>query len=211
MRKTIIGLLLLTLMAVPASADEVYNFLKQGYSFIEGDFVGGVGLFEPLQPENPPFDFDYAGYEVTWVATGLEIIEFNEVGTFQSYILAGGIIGVYEDASFDLDYGAAPADGVASGSNGTAALTGTISSGNIFFNTATGIGSITAACHFDGGTRLAELGPLAAAEWTLFDGMTDDGTTNVPPGYHSRLAGRLFAETSTATEDSNLSRIRALY
>lgn len=211
MRKAIIGLVLLALMVTPAAADEVYNFLKQGYSFIEGDFVGGVGLFEPIQTENPPFDFDYAGMEVTWVVTDVEIVDYNEVGTFQTYELAGGLIGVYEDPDFDLDYGADPATGVATGSDGTAALTGTISAGSIFFNTGTGIGSITLNCMFNGGSRLAELGDLALQDWTLFDGMTDDGVTEIPAGYHTRLAGRIYTTETVAVDDSNLSRIRSLY
>jgi len=168
MRKAIIGVALLLLMAVPASADTIYNFLKQGYGYLEGntpgDLAGGVGLFEPLQPENPPFAFDYAGYEVTWVITDMVLTSYSQVSIFRNYQFAGGNIGVYEDADFDLDYGASPATGIATGSDGTAALTGSISSAVILYNSLTNTGTINGYCTFTGGSRLAELGDLAMLE-----------------------------------------------
>jgi hypothetical protein len=216
MRKAIIGVALLLLMAVPASADDiVYNFLQQGYGFIEGntpgDQAGVVGLFEPLQPENPPFDFDYAGTEVTWVITGMTLANYSEVSVYQTYQFTGGDIGVFEDASFDLDYGNSPAEGIASGSNGTAALTGTMSSATILFNTMTLVGTFNGYCTFTGGSRLAELGDLAMLEWQVFDGMSANPEVQVPPGYHSRWAGRIFTAETVATESSSISQIRALY
>lgn len=211
MRKLFIGLLLLLMVAVPASADEVFNFLKQGYGFIEGNLAGGVGLFEPIQPENPPFDFDYATMEVTWVITDMEVVSFSEFGFFQSYEFSGGVIGVYEDPDFDLDYGTAPATGIATGSDGTAALTGVLSTGSMIFNTFTEVGSFSALCMFTGGTRLVELGNLAMQEWQIFNGISSDASTNVPPGYHTRWAGRIYTTDTVPTEETSLSRIRALY
>ena len=215
MRKAIIGVVLLLLMAVPASADTIYNFLKQGYGYLEGttpgDLAGGVGLFEPLQPENPPFDFDYVGYEVTWVITDMVLMSYSQVSIFENYQFAGGSIGVYEDADFDLDYGVDPATGIATGSDGTAALTGTISSAVILFNTLTDVGTINGYCTFTGGSRLAELGDLSMLEWQIFNGISANASVQVPPGYHTRWAGRIFTTETVATEASNFSRIRALY
>jgi len=215
MRKAIIGVALLLLMAVPASADTIYNFLKQGYGYLEGntpgDMAGGVGLFEPIQPENPPFAFDYVGYEVTWVITDMVLASYSQVSIFENYQFAGGNIGVYEDADFDLDYGGSPATGIATGSDGTAALTGSISSAIILFNTLTDTGTINGYCTFTGGSRLAELGDLAMLEWQIFDGISANAGVDVPPGYHTRWAGRIFTTDTVATESSSLSRIRALY
>jgi hypothetical protein len=215
MRKSIIVLLLLLMVVVPASADEFYNFLKQGYGFIEGtetgDLAGGVGLLEPLQTQNPPFDFDYDNFEVTWVIEGMAVESYSEMGTFQSFSFAGGTIGIYEDADFDLDYGVDTATGIATGSDGVAALTGTISTGSIFYNTFTEVGTFLGICMFDGGSRLVELGDLANQEWEIFDGISGDASTNVPPGYHTRWSGRITTTETVATEGSSLSRIRALY
>lgn len=215
MRKAIIGVALLLLMAVPASADTIYNFLKQGYGYLEGntpgDLAGGVGLFEPLQPENPPIVFDYTNFEVTWVITDMVVTNYSQVSVFQTYQLAGGNIGIYEDADFDLDYGASPATGIATGSDGTAALTGTLSTAVILYNTMTDTGTFNGYCTFTGGSRLAELGDLAMLEWQIFDGLSANASVQVPPGYHTRWAGRIFATESVATEPSSLSRIRSLY
>jgi len=215
MRKAIIGVALLLLMAVPASADTIYNFLKQGYGYLEGntpgDLAGGIGLFEPLQPENPPFAFDYANFEVTWVITDMVLTNFSQVSVFRTYQFAGGNIGVYEDADFDLDYGASPATGIATGSDGTAALTGTISTGVILFNTMTNTGTFNGYCTFTGGSRLGELGDLAMLEWQIFNGLSANAGVQVPPGYHARWAGRIFTTETVATESSSLSHIRSLY
>jgi hypothetical protein len=215
MRKAIIGVVLLLLMAVPASADTTYNFLKQGYGYLEGntpgDLAGGVGLLEPLQPENPPFDFDYVGYEVTWVITDMVLTSYSQVSIFENYQFAGGSIGIYEDADFDLDYGASPATGIATGSDGTAALTGAMSTAVILFNTMTDVGTFNGYCTFTGGSRLAQLGDLSMLEWQVFDGISANTGVNVPPGYHTRWAGRIFTTETVATEETNFSRIRALY
>ncbi len=215
MSKSIIVLLLLLMVVVPASADEYYNFLNQGYGFIEGtepgDLAGGVGLLEPLQTQNPPFDFDFDNFEVSWVVTGMAVETFSVMGPFESYTFTGGIIGIYEDADFDLDYGVDPATGIATGSDGVPALTGTLSTGSIFYNTSTQIGTFMGICTFDGGSRLVELGDLANGEWEFFNGISGEVDVNVPPGYHTRWAGRITATETVATESSSMSRIRALY
>ncbi len=215
MRKSIIVLLLLLMVVVPASADEFNNFLTQGYGFIEGnnpgDLAGVVGLLEPLQTQNPPFDFDFGNFEVTWVITGMAVETYSEMGSFQSFTFTGGSIGLYEDADFDLDYGADPATGIATGSDGTAALTGTLSTGSIFYNSFTEVGTFLGVCMFDGGSRLAELGELANQEWEVFNGISADDAVNVPAGYHTRWAGRITTTDTVATESSSMSSIRALY
>jgi hypothetical protein len=205
----------LLLMAVPASADTIYNFLKQGYGYIEGNtpgsLAGGVGLLEPLQPENPPFNFDYTGYQVTWVIKDMVLTSYSQVSIFRNYQFAGGTIGIYEDADFDLNYGASPATGIATGSDGTAALTGAMSTAVILWNTMTNTGTFNGYCTFTGGSRLGQLGDLAMLEWQIFDGLSANTGVNVPPGYQSRWAGRIFTTETVATESSSLSQIRALY
>lgn len=216
MRKSIIGLVLLLMVAVPVSGDEIYTFQKQGYGFIEGtnvgDLAGAVGLFEPNQTLNPPIVFDYVGFEVTWVITGMEITNFIDAGMFNFYDFAGGTIGVYEDGTFNLDYGTDPATGIATGSDGAQALVGYITTGTLVYNTMDETGNFTANCVFTGGDRYGELpGGTPMQEWLIFDGVSADETTNVPAGYHTRWAGRIYATDTVATEKNSMSRIRALY
>jgi hypothetical protein len=213
----ILSLMLLLLMATsPAFAEEEYNLLKQGYSFFDlfqGGSGGAVGRLEPLQTQNPPIDFEYdpATYEVTWAYQDMEVVSYNEIGLLRVWSLAGGTIGIYEDASPDLDYGNDPATGIATATNGTAALLGDVSTAAFTFNTISETGTFSGMFTWSGGTRLAELGDLAFQEWNIFHGASSDESVNVPDGYHSRFAGRIYVMGPTAIEDGSWSQIRALY
>lgn len=215
MRISIIGLMLLLLLATSAAiAEEEYNFLKQGYSFFDtnvGGTGGAVGLLEPLQTQNPPFAFDYDGFQVTYAYLDMQIASYEEIGTLRVWSLTGGSIGIYEDASFDLDYGANPATGIATATNGTAALIGDISTAAFTFNTLSETGTFSGLFTWTGGTRYGELGDLAFVEWNIFHGASSDSQVNVPSGYHSRFAGRIYVMGPTANEESSWSQIRSLY
>ncbi len=212
MKRLFIAFLLSVLLVVPAAADEVFNFQKQGYGFvIDATSIGAVGLLEPLQTQNPPFDFDFANFQITWALQDMVITDYNEFGSLQIWDMAGGVIGVYEDSNFDLDYGLAPATGLATGTNGTAALTGFIYSAGYIFNSFTETGTFSGRCFFDGGTRLAELGPLAQFDWEIFDGTSAQIAVNVPQGYHTRFAGRIFTNFIVPVESSTMSQLKSLY
>ena len=84
MKRIFLAFLLSVLLVVPAAADEVFNFLKQGYGFIIDDSsIGAVGLLEPLQTQNPPFPFDFDNFEVTWAVQDMVIDGFTNVDAFQ--------------------------------------------------------------------------------------------------------------------------------
>jgi hypothetical protein len=206
-------MLLLLLATSTAFAEEEYNFLKQGYSFfnLDADTGGACGLLEPNQTQNPPIDFDYINYEVTWAYEGMTITSYEEIGILRVWSLAGGTIGIYEDDSFDLDYGDDPAIGIATATNGTPALTGEISTAAFTFNVDAETGTFSGLFTWTGGSRLAELGDLANNEWSIFHGASSDEAVNVPSGYHSRFAGRVYTMGETATETSSWSQVRSLY
>jgi hypothetical protein len=204
-------MLLLLLATSPAFAEEEYNFLKQGYSFFSETTGGACGLLEPNQTQNPPIDFDYVNYQVTWAYEGMTIDSYEEIGILRVWSLSGGTIGIYEDDSFDLDYGDDPATGIATATNGTPALTGEIATAAFTFNVDAETGTFSGLFTWSGGTRLAELGDLAESEWNIFHPASSDVAVNVPPGYHSRFGGRVYVMGPTATEDSSWSQVRALY
>jgi hypothetical protein len=207
-------MLLLLLATSAAFAEEEYNFLKQGYSFFDtfnGGSGGAVGLLEPIQTQNPPIAFDYDAFEVSYAYLDMVVDSYEEIGDLRVWSLMGGTIGIYEDASPDLDYGADPATGIATATDGAAALVGDISTASFIFNTDTETGTFSGLFEWTGGTRYAELGDLAFAEWNIFHGASSDAQVNVPPGYHSRFAGRVYVMGPTPTEDSSWSQIRSLY
>ncbi len=210
MRKVLVGLILLLMVAVPALA-EVYNFTKEGYSFHDDVTMGAVGLLEPLQTQNPPFEFDFDTYEVSWALLDMTIVDYYEVMTIQVWEMTGGTIGIYEDPGFDLDYGVDPATGIATATNGTPALTGTVTDAAMMFDTNTQTGTFTGNMLFSGGSRYADLGVLGDVDWHLFDGASANDQVNVPPGYHTRFVGRMFTDDIVATEETSFSKIRSLY
>lgn len=215
MRTTFIGFMLLLLLATSSAfAEEEYNFLKQGYSFFDtfpDGYGGACGYLEPLQTQNPPFDFDFINFEVTWAYEVMLVTSYEVIGDLRVWTLSGGTIGIYEDDSFDLDYGDDPATGIATATNGTPALTGEITTAAFTFNAAMEIGTFSGMFMWTGGSRLAELGDLANNEWSIFHGASSDESVNVPLGYHSRFAGRIYTMGETATETSSWSQVRSLY
>lgn len=215
MRTTFIGFMLLLLLATSSVfAEEEYNFLKQGYSFFDtvpDGYGGACGLLEPNQTQNPPIDFDYVNYEVSWVYEDMLITSYEEIGILRVWTLSGGTIGIYEDDSPDLDYGDDPVTGIATASDGTPALTGVISTAAFTFNVMSETGTFSGFFEWTGGSRLAEIGNLAESVWSIFHPASSDDAVNVPDGYHSRFPGRIYAEGETATASSSWSQVRSLY
>jgi len=212
MRTTIVAVLLLVLALPAAAQDEsTWNFLREGYGFFEGTTVGAIGKLEPVQSENPPLVFDFEAAEVTWAMLDMEIVSESTVGDLTFWEMTGGTVAIYEDPAFDLDYGASPAAGLPTATNGTAVLTGPVLHAEMFFNNASGVGSITGDMDFTGGTRYAELEALGLddAEWHFNDPMSADAS--VPAGYHARWAGRITGILTIAAEDCTWTRVRALY
>lgn len=212
MRKAvIITVLLLLVAAVPVLA-ESYNILKEGYSFFEGTTCGAIGRLEPLQTQNPPVDWDFDSYEVTWAVLDATVVAETPMGPFTQYEIEGGTVGIYEDPLMDLDYGDYPADGIPTATNGTLALSGYMVSAIFLFNDTTETGTFDGTMYFTGGSRYGELEALGIdlIEWLIFDGASADEAVGVPPGYHSRFAGRFYTLT-TPTENTTWTKVRSLY
>jgi hypothetical protein len=212
-KRIFLAFLLSVLLVVPAAAcDDVFNFLKQGYGFIIDDTsIGAVGLLEPLQTQNPPFDFDFDNFEVSWALQDMVIDDFTQLGPLQIWDLLGGTIGIYEDASFDLDYGADPATGLATATNGDPALTGVVHSATYIYNMISATGSFSGTFAFTAGSRFAELGQLTVFDWDVFNGTSAEAAVSVPTGYHTRFAGRIFVCLIGPVEETTMGQIKALY
>jgi hypothetical protein len=207
-------MLLLLLATSFATAEEEFNFLKQGYGWVLPDTVGGyggaVGLLEDEQTQNPPIDFDFDNYEISWAYLDMEITEITE-GLVKIWEMTGGTIAIYEDDTPDLDYGVHPNDGIATATDGIAALTGEIEWATFRYIVGDSTGIFTGQFRFTGGARIAELGNLVNYDWDIFHGTSAKAQVNVPPSYHSRFAGRVYVMGEVATKESSWSQIRSLY
>jgi hypothetical protein len=217
MRKALIGVVLITIAtALPALAqpgEGDYTFVKKGYCFFDGDMFGAVGELEPIQPFNPPIDYDFAAYEVTWAILDLQIVAEIPLGPdVTRYEFGPGFIGLYEDASFDLDYGNSPADGIASATNGTPSLVGEFLGGSYMFDVGTELGTFLGDCVFNDGSRYDELLDLGLGylPWYIFNGSSADPMAEVPPGYQAKFAGRIYNGV-VPTESSSWSDVKSLY
>ena len=217
-KRILISLLLGLLPLVPASGEEeVYNLLKEGWSFMEGeevgDLVGAIGLIKPVQPENPPLAFDFSSYEGTWAIVGMEIESVSGTSMVSIIELGGGLVGVFQDPSFDFDEGTDPATGLATSTNGEEVLSGNIIHATMILNHAMEIGTIYGDLEWTGGTRFGEVMDLGPEQvWWLDDGISWDPGVYVPLGYHARWAGRFFGLVgTTATEENSWSRVKALF
>ncbi|MCP4548308.1 MAG: hypothetical protein GY835_17745 [bacterium] len=212
MRKAMIGMLLVLLVtSVSAIAQEEYTFNKGGYSYFIGNTMGAVGLLEILQPENPPIIFDYDTYQVTWAIEDMNISTFNENGPIQAWLLEGGSIGIYFEAEEDFEYGTDPATGLATGTDGNAALLGTVIDASFLFNTISNTGTFLANILWTGGDNINDVPELTEVFWAVFDGASASASVNVPENYHSRFAGRIYNTDTVPTEASTISKIKALY
>ena len=89
-----ISILLVLLPLASQAEDCVFNLMAQGWGFNDGEEIGDhwgvVGLLEPIQPENPPIDFDFVANEVSFAILDME--RNNATGTdIAIFELGGGV------------------------------------------------------------------------------------------------------------------------
>lgn len=183
--RTRITLLLvaLLLIAVPASAQQLFDFLGQTVVPVD---VGGIlnmdSVVRDPAPATTPIPLDFANYEYTLVVTDLVL---DTDGSPQVY--SGGMLVIYEDNTTAADH-ANPA----TFSDGTAILIGTISTLNRTMFTAT-LGSAAGWVDWTGGTRLDDIAPADQLGWPFLTGISrHDG--NVETGYDEQWDGKVEPE-----------------
>ena len=98
-------LLALVLLAVPASAQQLFDFLGQADV---PDAVGGTLSMYSIMPEVsppvvPPLPLDFDNFEYTLVVTGLVLDDLG-AGTYPIQVYSGGTIAIFEDAATAADY-----------------------------------------------------------------------------------------------------------
>lgn len=217
MRKILTTSILLLLLSISLTLADgiVYNLFKEGWGFNSGEEVGdtwgAIGLLKPVQPENPPIDFDYDNFEFTWALQDAVITGVEDYGVAMVIYLQGGSLGIYKDASFNFGPGSDPFDGIISATDGELVLGGGMYNAVIALTFSTETGSILGDIYFDSGSRLAEIEALNVSAWHIFNGMTWSPEVSVPDGYHSRFAGRIYSEESVATFETDWSRIKSLF
>ena len=174
-------LLALVLMAAPASAQQLFDFLGQADV---PDAVGGTLSMYSIMPEvsppiEPPLPLDFDNFQYTLVVTGLTL---DADGAVQTY--SGGSIAIYEDAGTAADYANS-----ATFTDGTAILTGDVTLLTRQMFTAT-IGTVSGNVDWTGGTEVNEFAPADQLGWTFLSGISAR-SENTEPGFDEQWDGKV--------------------
>jgi hypothetical protein len=180
-------LLALLLMAVPASAQQLFDFLGQT---VVPAGVGGMlnmdSVVRDPAPGTTPIPLDFANYEYTLVITNLELVSGDgSVASPQTY--AAGTLTIYEDNGTAADY-ANPA----TFSDGTAFLIGNINQLNRTMFTPT-LGSASGTVDWTGGARLDDIAPVDQLGWPFLSGISARADV-VEDGYDEQWDGKCEPE-----------------
>lgn len=172
-------LLALILMAAPASAQQLFDFLGQADV---PDQVGGTLSLYSIMPEvsapiETPLPLDFANFQYTLVVTGLVL---DADGSVQTY--SGGTITIYEDAGTAADYA-----NLGTFTDGTALLVGnvTLLTRQMFTST---IGTVSGNVDWTGGTQLDEFAPADQLGWTFLSGVN---ARDFEPGFDEVWDGKV--------------------
>jgi len=188
-------LLALVLLAVPASAQQLFDFLGQADV---PDQVGGTLSMYSIMPEVsppvvPPLPLDFDNFEYTLVVTGLVLDDLG-AGTYPIQVYSGGTIAIFEDAATAADYA-----NTGTFTDGTAILVG-----NVIMLTRqvfTSVGSVGGTVDWTGGSRLDDIAPVDQLGWAFLSGLNRN---NAEPDFDEQWDGKVepqgpIVETQKAT------------
>ncbi len=209
-----ISILLVLLPLSHATGECVYNLLGQGWGFNDGEAVGNawgvVGLLAEVQPENPPIEFDYDTYEVSFAVLDMVIdsVTGDDVKVFE---LGSGTVGIYEDTGFDFDPGTDPSMGIDTATNGNLALGGEVLHATLIINYIYEIGTLLGEIDWTSGSYLADVEALGDLNWSMNFGLSFGDEVPVPDGYHSLWVGKFLSACVTSTQESTWGEIKGIY
>jgi hypothetical protein len=197
-------LLALLLVAVPASAQQLFDFLGQT---VVPDGAGGMlnmdSVVRDPAPGTTPIPLDFANFEYTLVVTNLMLVSGDGTPVSpQNY--ANGTVTIYEDNGTAADH-ANPA----TFTDGTAILIGTIVQLNRTMFTPT-LGSASGTVNWNGGTRLDDIAPVDQLGWPFLSGISAFVDV-VEDGYDEQWDGKVEPEEPIVdVDDMSWGSLKAL-
>lgn len=205
---TVLGLLL-SVSVSGSIASPFFDFY--GYSYLAGppNTVGTVvtvpALLNEIQPD-PVWPLDFAANEYTVLVEGLTIQSVTPISTFISITYSGGTIRLLEDASKNATTGGwepdppnASVPGVFA--DGEVLLEGVFTDMAMFYNTATGTGTVSGSVDWTGGSRLPHLD--SPNGWTYFGGVSNHPLYDIPDGYDLVWDPQLYGPEPTPALESS--------
>lgn len=197
-------LLALLLIAVPASAQQLFDFLGQtvvGTS--PGTMLNMDSILRDPAPGTTPIPLDFANFEYTLVITNLPLIS-GDGTTVSPQNYGGGTLVIYEDNTTAADH-ANPA----TFSDGTAFLIGNITTLNRTMYTST-LGAFAGSVDWVGGVHLDDIAPVDQIGWPLLGGISARATVT-EPGYDEQWDGKCEPEEPIVdVEERSWGSVKAL-
>ncbi len=190
-------LLALLLIAVPASAQQLFDFLGQTVvPNTVGGFLNMDSVVRDPAPGTTPIPLDFANYEYTLVVMNLTLDSGDGTSASpQNY--SGGMLVIYEDNGTAADYA------------NPSTFHGNLTTLNRTMFTAT-LGSAAGWVDWTGGTRLDDIAPVDQLGWPFLTGISARDT-NVEPGYTEQWDGKCEPEEPIVdTEDISWGSVKAM-
>jgi len=199
----------------PARAETPF-FDFAGFSYLDGpqgEVGTGVTVVMRLNEIQPkplwPLDFDLNEYTV--LIRDLEISNVLGYGSFQEITYSGGVIEVFADPAKNSVYAPLPPNPSvpATFSDGLLELGGGFTELILFYDTASGVGTVSGFIDWTAGSRLASL--ESTGGWTFFGGVSDESGLGIPPGYDLAWDPQFYGPAPSPTEARSWGALKARY
>jgi hypothetical protein len=159
-----------------------------GYSYLSGPpaQVGTVATvaakFNAIQP-NPVWPLELLDKEYTVMIRDLTIASASSYGSFQEITYSGGTIEVRADAARNGTWAPNPPNSMVPSTflDGEADLLGIFTEMILFFDTASGTGTVSGLVNWQGGAKYE--GMANPVGWTVFGGVSNHDGLGIPAGY----------------------------
>ena len=167
---------------------EMPFFDFNGFSYLNGSpaQVGTVvtvaAKFNEIQP-NPIWPLDLVGNEYTVLVEDLTITSVESYGSFLQITYGGGTIAVYRDPLRNGTWAPNPPNSQVPSSfaDGVPELVGHFTEMALFFDDASGTGTVSGLVDWTSGDHFAQLADPAG--WTFFGGVSNHAGLGIPEGY----------------------------
>jgi hypothetical protein len=201
-KRVTLMILVLAALAVPASAQQLFDFL--GQADVPAAVGGSLSMYSIMAdpaPGTTPIALDFDNFQYTVVVTGLTL-DADGPPT-QTY--SNGTVSIYEDNGTAADYA-----NLGTFTDGTAILVGNITVLSRTMFTAT-LGSAAGTMDWTGGTRLDDIAPVDQFGWAFLTGI-NASASNVEPGFDERWDGKIEPETPIVDVENVLwGSVKAMY
>lgn len=208
-------ILLLVVAAAPARAEEPF-FDFAGFSYLAGPpaepgtMVTIVMRLNEIQPQ-PIWPLDFGTNEYTVLVDDLQITQVVSYDTILEITYAGGNIALLADAAKNSVYAPLPpnASVPATFGDGSLELLGHFTELLLFYDTVSGVGTVSGLVDWSSGSRLPLLDQPNG--WTFFGGVSNHPGLGIPDGYDLAWDPQIYGPAPSPVETGSWGSIKKRY